>query len=63
LTRPPPSSCSTIEPACGKTCLIGVEAIPNGEWNGKPQFKYKLTFPKGGQKPIVPESHTEAPPF
>ena len=52
-----------IEPACGKTCLIGVEAIPNGEWNGKPQFKYKLTFPKGGQKPIVPESHTEAPPF
>ena len=52
-----------VEPACGKTCLIGVEAIPNGEWNGKPQFKYKLTFPKGGQKPIVPESHTEAPPF
>lgn len=52
-----------IEPACGKTCLIGVEAIPNGEWNGKPQFKYKLTFPKGSQKPVVQEAPPENPPF
>ena len=41
----------------------GLYSVAAGEWNGKPQFKYKLTFPKGGQKPIVPESHTEAPPF
>ena len=52
-----------IEPACGKTCLIGVEAIPNGEWNGKPQFKYKLTFPKGSQKPVIQEAPPENPPF
>ncbi|MFZ9979865.1 MAG: hypothetical protein ACO3HN_07945 [Opitutales bacterium] len=52
-----------IEPACGKTCLLGVEAIPNGEWNGKPQFKYKLTFPKGSQKPVVQEAPPENPPF
>ena len=42
-----------IEPACGKTCLIGVEAVENGEYNGKPQYKYKLTYPKGSQKPVV----------
>ena len=42
-----------ITPACGVTCLVGVEVTPNGEWNGKPQFKYKLTFPKGSQKPAV----------
>ena len=42
---------------------LAMEAIPNGEWNGKPQFKYKLTFPKGSQKPVVPDANTEAPPF
>ena len=42
-----------ITPACGKTCLVGVEPTPSGEYNGKPQFKYKLTFPKGSQKPVV----------
>mgnify|MGYP003338652629 CR=1 FL=1 len=42
-----------IEPACGKTCLVGVEAVENGEYNGKPQYKYKLTYPKGSQKPVV----------
>ena len=42
-----------IEPACGKTCLVGVEAVENGEYNGKPQYKYKLTYPKGSQKPDV----------
>jgi len=42
-----------ITPACGKTCLVGVEATPSGEYNGKSQFKYKLTFPRGSQKPIV----------
>lgn len=42
-----------IEPACGKTCLVGVEATQSGEYNGKPQYKYKLTYPKGSQKPVV----------
>jgi hypothetical protein len=30
-----------------------VECEPNGEYNGKPQYKYKLTYPKGSQKPTV----------
>ena len=43
-----------IEPACGKTCLVGVEATPNGkEYNGKPQYNYKMTYAKGSQKPVV----------
>jgi hypothetical protein len=42
-----------ITPACGRTCLIGVEAEPSGEYNGKTQYKYKLTYPKGSQKPVV----------
>ena len=42
-----------IDPACGQTCLVGVEAIPDKEYNGKAQWKYKLTYPKGSQKPIV----------
>ena len=52
-----------IEPACGQTSLIGVEVIPDKPWNGKPQFKYKMVYPRGSQQPIVPESNTEAPPF
>lgn len=56
-----------IEPACGQTILIGVEATESGEYNGKPQYKYKLTYPKGSQKPVVPtdsqEDTTEQPPF
>ena len=42
-----------IDGACGKTCLVGVEATESGEYNGKPQYKYKLTYPKGSQKPVV----------
>lgn len=44
-----------IAPACGQTILVGVEVEPNGEYNGKPQYKYKLTYPKGSQKPSVPD--------
>jgi len=47
-----------ISPACGQTILVGVEVEANGEWQGKPQFKYKLTYPKGSQKPAV----QDAPP-
>jgi hypothetical protein len=42
-----------IEPACGKTLAVGVEAVENGEFNGRPQYKYKLSYPKGSQKPVV----------
>ena len=45
-----------ISPACGQTILVGVECEPNGEYNGKPQYKYKLTYPKGSQKPTVPDA-------
>lgn len=45
-----------IAPACGQTILVGVECEPNGEYNGKPQYKYKLTYPKGSQKPTVPDA-------
>jgi hypothetical protein len=52
-----------ITPACGKTCTLGVEAEPSGEYNGKPQYKYKLTYPKGSQKPTVSETLPDNPPF
>ena len=45
-----------ISPACGQTILVGVEVEANGEWQGKPQFKYKLTYPKGSAKPTVPDA-------
>jgi len=52
-----------IAPACGQTLLVGVEVEPNGEWQGKPQFKYKLSYPRGSQKPTVAEPTPENPPF
>lgn len=55
-----------ISPACGQTILVGVEVEANGEWQGKPQYKYKLTYPKGSQKPAVPDSQppsAEGVPF
>lgn len=45
-----------ISPACGQTILVGVEVEANGEWQGKPQYKYKLTYPKGSQKPAVQDT-------
>jgi len=45
-----------IDGACGQTLLVGVEVEANGEYNGKPQFKYKLSYPKGSQKPVVPDA-------
>ena len=45
-----------ISPACGQTILVGVEVEQNGEWQGKPQYKYKLTYPKGSAKPTVPDA-------
>jgi len=40
-----------------------VEVEPNGEWQGKPQFKYKLSYPRGSQKPTVAEPTPDNPPF
>lgn len=45
-----------LEPACGQTIHVGVECEANGEYNGKPQFKYKMTYPKGTHKPVVPDA-------
>lgn len=56
-----------IAPACGQCIAVGVEAVQDGEYNGKPQYKYKMTYPKGSQKPVVPGSpsatDTGADPF
>lgn len=54
-----------ISPACGQTILVGVEVEPNGEWQGKPQYKYKMTYPKGSQKPTVQDNPppSEGVPF
>lgn len=52
--RPDPSVQEFIDyvaPACGKPMEFKVEAEQSGEWNGKPQFKYKLEVnpPKDAQ--------------
>lgn len=54
-----------VSPAVGRPTDIAVEVTPNGEWNGKPQFKYKLTFPKGSQKPAAPapKADSDGVPF
>ena len=49
-----------LSPACGQTILVGVEVEENGEYNGKPQYKYKLTYPKGSQKPTVNDNPAAA---
>jgi hypothetical protein len=48
-----------LDPACNKLTDIGVEVTPDGEWQGRPQYKYKLTFGKGTQKPVA---NTPPPP-
>jgi hypothetical protein len=48
-----------VEPACNKATDIGVEVTPDGEWQGRPQYKYKLTFGKGTVKPVA---NTPPPP-
>lgn len=55
-----------ITPACGQTCLVGVEVTPDGEYNGRPRYKYALKYPKGSQKPVVsdkPAIDEANPPF
>ena len=53
-----------ISPACGQTTIVGVECEPNGEFNGKPQYKYKMHYSKGSQKPVINNVDlSDAPPF
>jgi hypothetical protein len=53
-----------MKPGSGQTIDVAVTVEPNGEWQGKPQFKYKLGFAKGTVKAIpAPDLNTEAPPF
>jgi len=49
-----------LDPACGKTCLIGVEVSHAKDKQGnlkfykdQPKWAYKFTYPKGSQKPTV----------
>lgn len=49
-----------LEPACGKTCLVGVEVSHAKDkagnpkfYNGEPVWSYKFVYPKGSQKPAV----------
>jgi len=43
-----------IAPACNTYFEVEVEVTPNGEWQGQPQYKYKLNFPKGKAANTVP---------
>ena len=53
-----------LKPAAGQTIDVAVTVEPNGEWQGKPQFKYKLGFAKGSIKAApAPDLSQEAPPF
>jgi len=53
-----------IAPACGQTTIVGVECEANGEYNGKPQYKYKMMYSKGSQKPVINNIDlSDAPPF
>ena len=48
-----------LKPACGKPTDIGVEVTESQNINpktGTPYLNYKLTFPKGSQKPAAPTS-------
>ena len=53
-----------LKPAAGQTIYVAVTVEPNGEWQGKPQYKYKLAFAKGATKASPAADHNqEAPPF
>jgi hypothetical protein len=40
-----------LTPACNVITDIAVDVTPDGEWQGRPQYKYKLTFGRGTIKP------------
>jgi hypothetical protein len=53
-----------ISPACGQTCLIGVEVSHakdkagnlKYDKDGNPKWSYRFTYPQGSQKPTVPDA-------
>ena len=40
-----------LTPACNVITDIAVDVTPDGNWQGRPQYKYKLTFGRGTIKP------------
>ena len=52
-----------LKPACGQTVDVAVTVEANGEWQGKPQFKYKLAFARGTVKPTAAEPQSGDVPF
>ena len=43
-----------LKPATNLPFEVDVEVTPDGEWQGRPQFKYKLNFPKGKGSSTIP---------
>ena len=43
-----------LKPATNISFEVDVEVTPDGEWQGRPQFKYKLNFPKGKGSSTIP---------
>lgn len=43
-----------LKPATNLSFEVDVEVTPDGEWQGRPQFKYKLNFPKGKGSSTIP---------
>jgi hypothetical protein len=59
-----------VSPACGIYTEIGVEVSPAKDkdgnpkfYNGEPEYSYRLSFPKGSQKPVVNDAPEASPPF
>lgn len=52
-----------VSPAVGKPTDISVEVTPKIGNDGKTYYNYKLTFPKGGQKPAAPAADSGSVPF
>jgi hypothetical protein len=54
-----------LKPATGKPTDISVEVEADGEYQGRPRYKYKLRFGKGSEKPAAPaaEPGDDSVPF
>lgn len=53
-----------VAPACGKTVEFKVDVEQSGEWNGKPQYKYRLEAnPRKDDKLDAGKAIEENPPF
>lgn len=58
-----------VEPAFGKAATVELEVTPNGEWQGKPQYRYKFksivphTLTPGAKMPKAGDEPTTNVPF